>query len=127
MCNHVLEHVPYDNAALNELLRVTKDDGFVFLTVPAPLAIERTNDWGYPRKEQHGHYRLYGKDFVNILKKYLPAAWILSKTEIDDVTKTQDIVFFISKTKEGLEGARGTLGDVTLHQQGNELNQQRFI
>lgn len=118
MCNHVLEHVPYDNAALNELLRITKKNGFVFLTVPSPLAQERTKDWGFPKEEQHGHYRIYGQDFVNILKRYLPNAWIVSKTEIDEVTKTEDVVYFLSHTNNGVKRIKTILSDVVLIQEG---------
>lgn len=118
MCNHVLEHVPYDNAALNELLRITKEDGFVFLTVPSPADQERTIDWDYPKEEQHGHYRIYGKDFEKILLRYLPHAWIVSKTEIDDVTKTEDIVFFLSHSKEGVDRALKAVSEVIVIQEG---------
>ncbi|MCF6204916.1 MAG: class I SAM-dependent methyltransferase [Methylococcaceae bacterium] len=98
MCNHVLEHVPYDNSALNELLRITKRDGFVFLTVPSPATQLKTTDWGYPKEEDHGHYRIYGKDFEKILKSYLPHAWILSVDAIDPVTESLDVVYFLLHT-----------------------------
>jgi len=116
MCNHVLEHVPYDNAALNELLRITKQDGFVFLTVPSPLSQKTTNDWGYPKEDQHGHYRIYGKDFIEKLKCYLPHAWIASKQDIDEVTETEDIVFFLSHTQKGIDRIIDRLPDtIFLH------------
>ena len=118
MCNHVLEHVPYDNAALNELLRVTKKNGFCFLTVPSPMNQERTTDWGFPKEEQHGHYRIYGKDFEKQLTRYLPFAWIISKTEIDDVTETNDIIYFISETKKGLEKVSKLLSPINIIQKG---------
>ena len=99
MCNHVLEHVANDEYALRELFRVVKDSGFVFLTVPAPLNKSKTTDWGYPKKEQHGHYRIYGADFQEKLINTLPTAWILSKTEIDEATGTEDVVFLICGTE----------------------------
>jgi len=119
MCNHVLEHVSYDNSALCELLRITKKNGFVFLTVPSPLTQKTTNDWGYPREEQHGHYRIYGEDFIQKLKCYLPPhAWIASKKDIDEVTKTEDIVFFLSHQKKGIEKVLNKLSDAIILQQG---------
>lgn len=114
MCNHVLEHVQYDNAAMNELLRITKKDGFVFLTVPSPVSQEITKDWGYPREEQHGHYRIYGKDFKNMLIRYLPNAAIVSKTEIDEVTNTKDIVFFLAHSHDALKRIIKAFPDATL-------------
>lgn len=118
MCNHVLEHVQYDNSALNELLRVTKKDGFVFLTVPSPLHKEETNDWGYPKEEQHGHYRIYGNDFINTLKLYLPNAWVISIVEKDEVTKTDDIVFFLCHSKQGTLPILRSFPEATIIQKG---------
>lgn len=103
MCNHVLEHVADDKSALRELFRVITDDGFVFLTVPNPLNKAKTTDWGYPKEEQHGHYRIYGADIQEKLINTLPSAWILSKTAIDEATGTEDIVFFICRTKQKAE------------------------
>ncbi len=54
-----------------------------------------------------------------MLKKYLPAVWIVSKTEIDNVTKTEDIVFFISKTKKGLQPILKSFSEVAIIQEGN--------
>ncbi len=118
MCNHVLEHVEYDNSALNELLRITKKNGFVFLTVPSPLHQPVTNDWGYPREDQHGHYRIYGKDFIVRLKRYLPHAWIASTIGKDDVTDTDDIVFFLSHSQQGINYIADKFDVITIIQQG---------
>ncbi len=119
MCNHVLEHVPYDNAALNELLRITKTNGFVFLTVPSPATQERTTDWGYPKEEQHGHYRIYGNDFKEILKRYLPNAWILSVEAIDSVTKSNDLVFFLLHNKSSAAKLQDTQLPIIVLQKGS--------
>jgi SAM-dependent methyltransferase len=118
MCNHVLEHVKYDNSALNELLRITKKDGFVFLTVPSPLHQVTTNDWGHPKGEQHGHYRIYGKDFIEQLKQYLPYAWIASITGKDNVTDTDDIVFFLCHSQQGIKAIFDRFTETVLIQQG---------
>jgi SAM-dependent methyltransferase len=118
MCNHVLEHVQYDNLALNELLRIIKQQGFVFLTVPSPLHRVATTDWGYPKEEQHGHYRLYGKDFSEQLQRDLPHAWIASVTDEDEVTGSDDIVFFLCHTQQGIVPILDRFDDITLIQQG---------
>ena len=102
ICNHVMEHVPYDNSALNEMSRVIKASGFVFLTVPDPANISITSDWGYPREDQHGHYRVYGRDIEDRLRRYIPHRWVLSLDTEDPVTNVQDMVYFILKSAVGV-------------------------
>jgi SAM-dependent methyltransferase len=76
ICNHVLEHVPNDNKALKEILRVLKPGGFAILQVPADFSRnttfednsitdpdERTRIFG-----QYDHVRIYGKDYPERLK-----------------------------------------------------------
>lgn len=109
MCNHVLEHVADDKSALRELFRIIKEDGFIFLTVPNPLNKAKTTDWGFPREDQHGHYRIYGADFQEKLIDTLPSAWILSKIEADDATGSEDIVFFICQTEQRAENISSKL------------------
>ncbi|MDR2438255.1 MAG: class I SAM-dependent methyltransferase, partial [Planctomycetaceae bacterium] len=69
VCNHVLEHIPDDHKALNELYRVLKKRGTAFLSVPIKGEItdedlsvvdpdERTKRFG-----QFDHVRYYGIDF----------------------------------------------------------------
>jgi predicted SAM-dependent methyltransferase len=62
ICNHVLEHVKNDMEALQNLMRIASQHGFLQLSVPDPVRRSQTADWGYPNWTQHGHYRLYGKD-----------------------------------------------------------------
>lgn len=77
LCNHVLEHVPDDRAALHELFRVLAPGGWAVVTVPGPdpalgfaPGLERTVEdpdarsasarqrrFGHP-----GHVRQYGRD-----------------------------------------------------------------
>lgn len=103
ICNHVLEHVPYDNSALNELVRIIKIDGYVFLTVPSPSTKKTTSDWGYPKPEQHGHYRIYGADITEKFARYIPHIWVLSVCAIDPITGTEDIIFFLCRTNLGVQ------------------------
>lgn len=105
ICNHVLEHVPDDKAGLSELFRIVKPGGFLFLSIPDPLRRKVTEDWGYPNEEQHGHYRMYGKDVHQMLKKVLPNSIIFYCIGTDPVTLAQDIAFIITdstKTSENL-------------------------
>jgi len=75
ICNHVLEHIPDDLQAINELYRVLKPGGFAILQVPLSLKLEKTyevkTDTAQERKKLFGqsdHYRIYAKDFINKLE-----------------------------------------------------------
>ncbi len=97
ICNHVLEHVEDDCAALKELARIINDDGFIFLTFPDPMNQEITKDWGYPDHSQHGHYRIYGKDVIKKFQVAISSLSVLTYFATDPATKEQDMVFLICK------------------------------
>ena len=77
LCNHVLEHIPNDLKAMEELYRVLKPGGTAILQVPLEEdrenafeddAItdqqERTRIFG-----QYDHVRVYGQDYYNRLEE----------------------------------------------------------
>ena len=76
LCNHVLEHIPDDKKAMQELYRVLKPNGIAILQVP--LAIDRNKTYEDPSvttpKEralkfgQYDHVRIYGKDYFDRLR-----------------------------------------------------------
>ena len=78
LCNHVLEHVPDDRAAMRELRRVIRPDGWAVIQVP--MLSERTDeDPGVTdpaerlrRFGQEDHVRIYGRDFLDRLRE---AGW----------------------------------------------------
>ena len=76
-CSHVLEHVGNDRAALSELLRITAPDGLVYLAFPDPFREDVTRDWGFPKSEKYGHWRVYGRDVVQRFKAYIPLQPVL--------------------------------------------------
>lgn len=75
-CNHVLEHIPDDTKAMQELYRVLKPGGYGVFQVPQDLEREITfeDDSITDKKErakifgQYDHVRIYGKDYFNKLR-----------------------------------------------------------
>ena len=75
LCNHVLEHVPDDTAAMAELLRVLKPGGFAVLQVPlkeGPTFEDPTITDPAEREKHFGqfdHLRWYGDDYYDRLRE----------------------------------------------------------
>ena len=75
-CNHVLEHIPDDTKAMQELYRVMKVGGFGIFQIPQDLSRETTfeDDSITDPKErakifgQYDHVRVYGRDYFNKLR-----------------------------------------------------------
>lgn len=76
-CNHVLEHIPDDTKAMQELYRVMKPGGFGIFQIPQDLnrattfeddsitdKVERTKIFG-----QYDHVRVYGRDYFDKLRR----------------------------------------------------------
>ena len=83
LCNHVLEHVSNDNNALIELERILEPSGIAILTVPGNWERETTIE--YDRPDSNGHFRDYGLEFLEILKKYF------NKVDYIDLYKYNDV------------------------------------
>jgi SAM-dependent methyltransferase len=77
LCNHVLEHIPDDRKAMNELYRVLKPGGWTILQVPVSKVLEQTYEdfiiTSLQEREKHfgqkDHVRIYGKDYTQRLKE----------------------------------------------------------
>ena len=77
LCNHVLEHIPDDRRAMQELCRVLKPGGWGVLQVPLDSSRRVTFEDGTiatPEERerafgQRDHVRVYGTDFVDRLTK----------------------------------------------------------
>ncbi|WP_338766565.1 methyltransferase domain-containing protein [Bernardetia sp. ABR2-2B] len=77
ICSHVLEHVPEDNKAMKEFLRVLKPNGWAILLVPIDYTRETTyEDWSITSEEdrkkhfgQEDHVRWYGRDYPKKLEE----------------------------------------------------------
>ena len=77
LCNHVLEHIPDDTKAMQEILRILKPGGTAILQIPQELDREITfeDDSITDPKErakifgQYDHVRVYGRDFFDKLRR----------------------------------------------------------
>lgn len=75
-CNHVLEHIPDDTKAMQELFRVLKPGGMGIFQIPQDLsrASTFTDDTIVDQKErskifgQYDHVRVYGRDYFEKLR-----------------------------------------------------------
>lgn len=76
LCNHVLEHIPDDTKAMQELYRVLKPGGMGIFQIPQDLSRETTfeDDSITDKKErakifgQYDHVRVYGRDYFDKLR-----------------------------------------------------------
>lgn len=76
LCNHVLEHIPNDIKAMQELYRVMKTGGLGIFQIPQDLKREITfeNNSITDKKQraeifgQYDHVRIYGRDYFDKLR-----------------------------------------------------------
>jgi len=76
LCNHVLEHIPDDTKAMQELYRVMKPGGMGIFQIPQDLSRATTfeDDTITDPKErasifgQYDHVRVYGRDYFDKLR-----------------------------------------------------------
>ncbi len=77
LCSHVLEHVPNDTKAIQEIGRVLKPSGIAYIMVPLFEELENTYENSKANTPelraqffgQHDHVRKYGLDFRNKLEQ----------------------------------------------------------
>lgn len=90
ICSHVLEHIPDDKKAMQEIYRVLKPGGWAILNTPVNMEAEATHEDPYindPQKQlelfgQPDHVRIYGKDFL---------------TRLSDAGFKTDVIDYVSK------------------------------
>jgi len=78
LCNHVLEHIPDDTKAMQELYRVMKPGGFGVFQIPQDLNRDYTfeDDTITDKAErakifgQYDHVRIYGRDYFDKLRSF---------------------------------------------------------
>ncbi|MCB9426064.1 MAG: methyltransferase domain-containing protein [Flavobacteriales bacterium] len=90
LCNHVLEHIPDDTKAMQELYRILKPGGWGIFQIPQDVSRDVTfeDDTITDPKEraaifgQYDHVRVYGRDYFDKLRS------IGFEVEAVDYTKT---------------------------------------
>jgi len=98
LCNHVLEHIPDDTKAMQELYRVLKPGGMGIFQIPQDLsrAITFEDDSITDKKErakifgQYDHVRVYGRDYFDKLRSVgftVKEVDYTSKFSKEDITK----------------------------------------
>ncbi len=76
LCNHVLEHIPDDKKAMQELYRILRPGGTGIFQIPQDISRENTfedNTITDPKERakifgQYDHVRIYGKDYFDKLR-----------------------------------------------------------
>ncbi len=76
LCNHVLEHIPDDTKAMQELYRVMKPGGYGIFQIPQDLSRDITFEDNSIRDRterdkifgQYDHVRVYGRDYFDKLR-----------------------------------------------------------
>ncbi len=67
MCNHVLEHIPDDRAALSECARIVMPGGLAIFTIPGDF--EKQETWYFDKPDANGHMRHYGLDIMDKMRQ----------------------------------------------------------
>lgn len=76
LCNHVLEHIPDDTKAMEEIFRILKPGGTAVLQIPQDLSREKAfedDSITSPAERarifgQYDHVRVYGRDYFDKLR-----------------------------------------------------------
>ena len=77
LTNHILEHIIEEQQYLSEMKRILKDDGYIILSIPYDIKLEKTledrslqtNADRYNAYGQEDHVRVYGSDVNNRLER----------------------------------------------------------
>jgi hypothetical protein len=95
VCNHVLEHVENDKAAVRELVRTNRKA--VQITVPVTTKAFSGIEYGAADPERDGHYRHYGADFGIRMKELVPHCRVLVTVQTDKATGNYDVAYLLVK------------------------------
>ena len=110
ICNHVLEHVEHDRQGFRELLRITRPEGIVQLTVPTPYTRATTKELGYPDEGAFGHWRAYGRDLVERFRDAAPGVELVDVEVFDPVTSAGGYIYFWTMSESTAHRIAGWMG-----------------
>lgn len=114
ICNHVLEHIPNDALAMQELHRVLKPTGWAVLQVPyAPNLVQTIEDANirtpWEREQYFGqadHVRIYGQDYTDRLQRagfavniWYPTDFLPTLTIEKQALIPNEPIFFVKSNK----------------------------
>lgn len=96
LCNHILEHIPDDKKAMQELYRILKPGGWGVFQIPQDLERETTfeDDSITDKKErtrifgQYDHVRIYGRDYFDKLRD---VGFKVDEVDYTDTLSTENI------------------------------------
>lgn len=101
VCNHVIEHVPDDAAAIAQIARVLSASGVAVITVPGDFSRARTVE--YTGTLPNGHYRDYGLDFIAKLEGSFGSVRAIDMHDLESAgslssgIRARDLVFVCSQ------------------------------
>ena len=82
LCNHVLEHIEDDGAAIAALARVLVSDGVAIISVPGNF--RRHETVRYADNSRNGHWRDYGLDVLDLFGRYFSDVEAVDLHTFDD-------------------------------------------
>lgn len=105
LCNHVLEHIPDDTKAMQEIYRILKKGGWAVLQIPQDLERKQTfeDDSITDPKErtkifgQYDHVRVYGWDYFEKLKSI---GFEVSATEYTNQFSPKELDYYRLASRE---------------------------
>lgn len=80
--SHVLEHIPDDNKAIEEIRRILKPNGIAIL--PVPLVCEKTVEYPEPNPNETYHVRAPGMDYFEKYDRYFSRVEKISSNSLPD-------------------------------------------
>lgn len=81
LCNHVIEHLPDDAAAVGEIARILTPTGLAVVTIPGDYRREETVRFAAPT--HNGHHRDYGLDAVRLFERAFARVRVVDLHELD--------------------------------------------